>query len=165
MDFEVIKQDPATWVAVSTVIFALAAFKPLSKMLLGALDARSIKIRSELEEASKLRVEAEELLNSYRAKYELAVSESQEIIATARNEASKMLASAKNEIDLIVKKRMESVMQRIDQAEKAAVNDIQVSAIDIAVNATKTIIKEKLQSAHSDELITYSIGELQRKLH
>lgn len=157
--------DPTFWVAASTVAFVAMAFKPLKGALVSALDSRSVRIRKELEEAEQLKLEAKAILENYQQKYKEAVNESGEIIETARKEAALMIENAKRDIDITIKKRMELVLGRIAQAEKAAVNDIQLNAIDIAINATRMIVKEKMEQGAAEDLVHAAISELQRKLH
>ncbi len=165
-DFTSILHDPATWVAVATTAFAVLVFVPLKNALTGALDKRAIRIKNELDEAVRLKQEAAGLLESYQKKYQEALKEADEIISTARNEASMLMESAKKEMDLAVKKRMESVMNRIAQAEKAALTDIQVNAIDIAFNAARIVIAEKMQQQGvGEELVHAAITDMQKKLH
>lgn len=161
MDFT----NPATWVAISTVLFVGLAFKPIRKAFLSILDERSNKIRKELAEAESLKAEAKGVLESYQKKYQEAVKESEEIIETARHEAAQLLESAKREMDAVIKKRMELVLQRIAQAESAALSDIQANAIDIAVGATRMIVKEKIEQGKAEELVHAAMNDLQRKLH
>ena len=58
--------DPEFWVLVAAVLFVAAVWKPAKKSLIGALDERASRIRAELDEATKLREEAEQLLAQYR---------------------------------------------------------------------------------------------------
>ena len=55
-------QDATFWVALSFVIFVALAFKKISGLILGGLDQRGAKIRQELEEAQRLREDAERIL-------------------------------------------------------------------------------------------------------
>ena len=157
--------DPTFWVAASTVIFLALAFKHIKAALFSMLDSRSLRIKKELEEAESLKTEARNVLESYRKKYQEAVKESEEIIETARHEAAMLLEAAQREMDSLIKKRMELVLQRITQAEAAAVNDIRSNAVDIAVGATRMIVKEKMQQGTAEELVTAAMSDMQRKLH
>ena len=58
--------DHHFWVLISMAIFVIAVWKPASRAVTGMLDERAARIRSELEEARRLREEAEQLLAEYR---------------------------------------------------------------------------------------------------
>ena len=57
------------WVAIAFVIFIIAVFKPLKKVATGALDEKIAQIRNEIEEAQRLREEAQSTLASYQLKH------------------------------------------------------------------------------------------------
>jgi len=57
--------EPEFWVAVAFVVFVVAVFKPAAAAINGALDARAAKIRADLDQAAKLRAEAQALLADY----------------------------------------------------------------------------------------------------
>ena len=59
-------QDPTFWVAVAFVVFVVLVFKPIKGALIGGLDAKIAEIRQEVEEAEKLREEAQSLLANYQ---------------------------------------------------------------------------------------------------
>ena len=64
--FEILA-EPETWVAVAFVIFLGVLVKlGVPGMIVRALDDRSARIKAELDEAARLRREAEEVLAQYR---------------------------------------------------------------------------------------------------
>ena len=91
-------QDPAFWAAVAFVIFIAATAKPISRLLTAGLDKRADKIRSDLEEAEKLREEAQDLLASYQRKQRDALAEAAAIIAHAGEEAARLAAEAEHAV-------------------------------------------------------------------
>ena len=82
-------QDPAFWAAAAFVIFIAATAKPISRLLTAGLDKRADKIRSDLEEAEKLREEAQDLLASYQRKQRDALAEADKVAAKATDSKSK----------------------------------------------------------------------------
>ncbi|MFN7635030.1 MAG: F0F1 ATP synthase subunit B, partial [Acetobacteraceae bacterium] len=87
------------WVAIAFVIFVVLAFRPASKALTAALDGRADRIRKELEEATRLREEAERTLADYQRRQRDALQEAEAIIAQARAEAERMRARATAELE------------------------------------------------------------------
>ena len=76
------------WVAVSFVIFiGVLVYLGIHKKVVSALDARALRISKELEEARRLREEAEKLLADYRRKLGDLVTEVDNIIALAAKQA------------------------------------------------------------------------------
>ena len=72
------------WVAVSFFMFiGVLVYLGIHKKVVSALDARALRISKELEEARRLREEAEKLLADYRRKLGDVVTEVDDIIALA----------------------------------------------------------------------------------
>ena len=76
--------SPEFWVAVAFVIFVALVVWKGSKPILAALDARSNRIRAQIEEARSLRAEAERALGEANRKLREATREAEGILAHAR---------------------------------------------------------------------------------
>ena len=81
-------QEPEFWTGLAFIIFVVLMFKPLKKALLAGLDSRIEQIRSEVEEAQRLREEAQTLLASYQRKQREAAQEAEEIVKQAKEDAA-----------------------------------------------------------------------------
>ena len=57
--------EPEVWILLAVVVFAIGVWKPARRAILGGLDARTVRIRDELEAARRLREEAQEALARY----------------------------------------------------------------------------------------------------
>ena len=97
--------DPEFWVLVAAAIFVAVIWKPVRKSLIGSLDERAARIRAELDEARKLRDEAEQLLAQYQGKEREAAAEAQAIIAQAQDEAERIAAQAARDLDQALARR------------------------------------------------------------
>lgn len=157
--------NPTFWVSVGFVIFAVLAWKPLSKAILGALDARAVKIKAQIEDAERLRAEAQALLAEYKAKHAQALQEAQAIVATAQDEARRIAAEAAVALDAALKRREQQTLDKIAQAEAAAVRDIRNQAVDIAMAAARQIVAGQVQGPRGAALLEAAIKELPAKLH
>ena len=157
--------SPELWVAVAFVIFVVATWKPLSKALTGALDARAERIRKELDQAQKLREEAQGLLAELQRKQRDALQEAQEIVARAKSEAERLQRDAKAKLESDLKRRADQAVQRIAQAEQAATQEVRAAAAEIALMATRQLLDQKLDSTAHARLIDQAIRELPSKLN
>src|ERR1700736_706142 len=92
--------DPEFWVLVAAVIFVAVVFKPVGRALTGGLDARAARIRAELDEARRLREEAEQLVATYRAKQQEAAGEAEAIVTHAKTEAERIAAQSARDLEL-----------------------------------------------------------------
>jgi F-type H+-transporting ATPase subunit b len=156
--------DPTFWTLVAFVIFLILLFKPIKNALLGGLDSRIEQIRSEVEEAQRLREEAQTLLASYQRKQREAVQEAEDIVARAREEAENHRADAERHLTEMLKRQEALAVEKISQAEATAMQEVREVAIDLAIAATEQILAEKVTGDLADKLITDAIDELPRKL-
>jgi len=153
------------WVTVATLIFAFFAFRPASKAVTSMLDDRSEKIRQELEEAQRLREDAQATLASYQRRQRDALKEAEDIIAHAREEAERLRLHAAAELDTSMKRREAQAMDRIAQAEALALQEVKSLTVDLAVAAGGRLLAQNLDAQQSAKLIDAAIADLPRNLH
>ena len=98
--------EPETWVAVAFLIFlGILAYVGVHKTVLTALDHRAARIKTELEEASRLRDEAAKLLAEYKRKQGEAEREAAAIVAEAKAEAERVAAETHAKMEDFVARR------------------------------------------------------------
>jgi len=154
------------WVAVSFVILmAVFAYFGIHRTVLKALDTRRDRIRSELDDARKLRDEAAALLADYKARHAAAEREAQDIIASAREEAERIAAEAKVKMEDFVARRTKTAEGKIALAEAQALADVQAAAADAAVTAATTILAQSVKGELADDLLAKGITEVRAKLN
>ena len=156
---------PDLWVAVAFVAFFVVVWKPLRGALIGGLDARADRIRKELEEAQRLREEAQSMLAEFQRKQRDAIQEADAIVARAKSEAERLQREAKARLEADLKRREEQALQRIAQAEQAATHEVRAAAVDVALTATRRLLEQKLDEAAQARLIDEAIRELPGKLN
>ncbi|MBT4769406.1 MAG: F0F1 ATP synthase subunit B [Rhodospirillaceae bacterium] len=158
-------ESPAFWVMVSFAIFVAAAFKPGRKFLIEALDTRADKIKDEMDEAARLREEAQATLATYQRKQREAVEETKEIIDHATQEVARMRAHAAKDLEVTLSRRQQQALDRITQAELEAIQDVRNMAATIAIHATKLLLEDYLDEPRSNALIEGAIADLPKILH
>ncbi len=156
--------DPTFWTAIAFVIFIVALFKPVKKALMAGLDSRIEQIRAEVEEAQRLREEAQTLLASYQRKQREAAQEAENIVTQAKEDAALHRAEARKSLEEMLRRQEALAIGKIAQAEAAAVQEVREVAIDLAIAATEKILAEKVRGDLSDRLVEKAIGELSQKL-
>ena len=154
------------WVFLGLIVFiGILVYMGVPKMLVSALDARAARIRSDLDEARRLREEAQTLLSEYQRRRGEAQAEADAIIAQARREAEVLSEEARGRIADYVARRTKAVEQRIAQAETQAVAEVRSRAIDVATAAAAKILAEKAQGRAGEELIERSIAAVRSNLN
>jgi F-type H+-transporting ATPase subunit b len=157
--------DPETWIAVSFVAFLAVAGRAIVRIVNKGLDERGSKIRRDLDEAKRLRSEAEALLAEYKKKQQDAAREAGEIMTNARNEAEVFRKEAAANLTASLARRERMALDKIAQAEAQAVAEVKSQAVDLAVAAARRILEQQMAGPRAGSLIDQSIAELDRKLH
>lgn len=157
--------DPTFWVAVAFVIFIALISKPVGKLAGKALDDRAQKISSDLDEAERLRVEAQDLLASYQRKQRDAAKEAEDIVRHAKEEAERIAREGRERLKASLERREKLAMDRIALAEQQAIEQVRGHAIEVAIQATRGVLAAGLPAAKADALIDSAIGSLPGKLH
>jgi F-type H+-transporting ATPase subunit b len=158
--------EPEFWVAISFFIFlAVVLYLGVHKKLAAALDARATTIAKELEDAKRLREEAEKVLADYRRKQGDAAAEAQGIIDLASKEAEIMAAETRRSLQEHFERRMKLAEDKIARAEGEALREVREAAAEAAVAAAQIVIKEKLTPETADRLVNQGIDALKGKLN
>lgn len=154
------------WAFIGLIFFiGLLVYLKLPGMIIAALDKRSAKIRTDLEEARALREEAQALLAEYQRKRLEAEGEAEAIVDQAKREAAALAAEAKTRLEEYVTRRTKAVEQRITQAEAQAVAEVRGRAIDVAAAAAGDILGEKASGEAGGKLIDQSIDAVKTHLN
>lgn len=158
--------DATFWATAALLIFlALMAYLRIPGMISKSLDARAERIRNDLEEARRLREEAQQLLAEYQRKRKEAEKEADEIVAAAKHEAGLLVADAKRKTEEYVARRTLLAEQKIAQAERDAVNEVRANAVDIAVEAARRLLSDRVDDKTAADLFTGSLQDVRAKLN
>jgi|DewCreStandDraft_4_1066084.scaffolds.fasta_scaffold170935_2 F-type H+-transporting ATPase subunit b len=158
-------QTAEFWVAAAFVIFvAFLIYIGAHRKVFALLDQRSARIQAELDEARRLREEAEKILAAYQSRQREADREAAEIIASAKAEAERHAAEARARLDDYVLRRTKMAETKIAQAEAQALADVRAAAADAAVAAAEKILAQTVKGKIADELIARGIAESANKL-
>jgi F-type H+-transporting ATPase subunit b len=157
---------PELWVLVSFVLFiALLVYYKIPNKVAKALDDRAGRISSELEEARRLREEAQTILADYQRKQRDAEKEAEDIIAMARREARFYAEESHKVLDEFLQRRVKLAEEKIARAEEQAVLDIRSKSVDVAVAATEVLITRELKGKSAEDLVDKSIRDVSAKLN
>ena len=158
--------DATFWVGLSFLIFVgvLFYFK-VPQMIVGGLDERAEKIAKELEEAQRLREEAQALLASYERKQRDAVAEAEAMLEHAREEAGREAEIAAEKLKAALERRGQLALEKIALAEAQAEREVRDAAIDAAISAAAQVIESKLDDARAEGMIEASIKDLRVHLN
>lgn len=158
-------ENPTFWVAVSFFGFlAFLAYLKVPAMLASTLDARAVAIRSELDEARRLREDAEKLLADYKSKGAAAESEARVIIENARREAETIAVEARKALKETLERRTRLAEEKIQRAEVQAVSEVRSIVVERAVAAAEKVLRETNSAAQDAGAVAESIKHMRTRL-
>ena len=158
--------EAEAWVAVAFVLFlGILVYVGAHRRVIDGIDQRQARIKAELEEARRLREEAQALLVEYQRKRHDADREAEAIIATANAEAERLAAEGKTRLEDFVARRTKMAESKIAQAEAQALADVRSAAAEAAVAAAETILARTVKAKVAEDLIAKGIADLKGKLN
>jgi F-type H+-transporting ATPase subunit b len=152
--------EPRNWVFLAFVVFFVLFGKMLWVAIRDILDRRAAVVRAELAEAERLRREAEAILAEAKQRREAAIADAQRLLEGAKHEAERLTAAAAAEAEAAAKRREQMALDRIAAAEKAAVDEVRLTAAQIATAASERVIRDGLTPAADAVLIDRAIAGL-----
>lgn len=154
------------WVAVSFFCFLGILLKAkVPGLITKALDDRTDGIRKELDEARRLREEAQDLLADYKKKQQQAEDEAKAIVEEARREAEAMKADANATLKESLERRSKIAEEKIARAEAQAVAEVRAAAVEAATGAAECVLRAQATGATGDGLVDRAIRDLKGKLN
>jgi F-type H+-transporting ATPase subunit b len=156
--------DAELFVAGGFALFlGVLAYFGAHKKVTGAIDSRADRIKKELEEAERLRNEAEALLASFEKKREEAEAEAKAIVAQAKEEAELLAREAGQRLDEFVARRTKQVEDKIALAETQAMAEVRAAAADAAVKVAENVLRKG--GAEGEDFISSAIKDVKALAH
>ena len=153
--------EPYVIVSISMLVLILImVWKKVPGMISGGLDARIAAIREQLDEAKRLRAEAEALRNEYADKIANAEKDAEAMMENAQKEADAILVKAEADSKAMVERRKQMAEDKIAAAERDAVEDVRNRAATAAATAAKSLIAEKHDASADAKLADEVISNL-----
>ncbi len=157
--------DAEFFVAAGFAIFVgLMIYYGMHKKIAASLDKRAERIAVELNEAERLRKEAEALLASFESRRAEAQAEAEAVVAQAHAEAQRIADEAHQRIAEFLQRRTKQAEEKIGLAEAQAAADVRGAAAEAAIKAAEAVLRVEAQGAFGAELITKGIADLKTTL-
>ena len=134
--------DATFWVAISFFLFfGLLIYLKVPQKINNSLTDQINKMKQELDEAEKLKVEAKNLLSGYENKIDKSKKEVTMIINVAKKDSEKAILEKTKKFHQIMENKKKNTEQKIAQMKENALNDIKNISVKISVEAVETLIK------------------------
>jgi F-type H+-transporting ATPase subunit b len=158
--------DATFWVAIAFLAFVgVVLYYKVPAMLAKMLDERADRIKTELNEAQKLREDAQAMFADYQRRQRDALATAEEIVAKAKEDAQIIRKESEAELQVTLKRRQELAEAKIRQAEEKALAEVQGIAVEVSIAAAEKLMKDNLKAKESGALIDQSIKELGSQLN
>jgi F-type H+-transporting ATPase subunit b len=156
---------PTGVVAIALLIFLALVWWKGRGAIVAMLDKRTNSIRSELDEARRLREEAEAMYADIAKKQQEAEQTAAAIVEEAHHQAQRIEQESQVALDNAIARRREQALEKIAQAEAEAVRQVRSEAVDVAIEATRRVLAEDMSGNQGQAAIDFAIEELPRRLN
>jgi F-type H+-transporting ATPase subunit b len=151
-----------------TIVVFLIVFGVLAKYawgpIMAGLEARESGIQGSLDEAARMRAEAQGLLEEHRKQVAAARHEAQEIVAASRAAGDRVRqeieAKAREESDRMLERARKEIERERDQA----IESLRKESVELALGAASRLLQQKLDSDADRKLVEGYLGGLDRKV-
>jgi len=157
--------DPEFWVAIAFIIAVGGLIYKGGPGITAALDQRALKIKTELDEAQRLREDAQRTLADYQRKQRDALREAEQIVAQARAEAERAAEQAERDLAASLERRQRLALEKIALAESRATAEVRNAAVDVAITAVRRILAETLDQTQRSTILNRAVSELSLFFH
>jgi F-type H+-transporting ATPase subunit b len=153
-------------VALAFVLFVALLWRyRVQDILFRALDERADRIRRELDDAKRLREEAQTLLASYERKQKEVEGLAADIVARAKEDAKISAEQAKKDLQASIERRLQAATDQIASAEAAAIREVKDRAVSVAVAAAGDVIAKSMNAEAANARIDAAIEDVGKRLH
>jgi F-type H+-transporting ATPase subunit b len=154
-------QDAHFWIMIALVVFVAVLWRvKVPGMAAKALDAAAAKVQAQLDEAVRLREEAQALLaqiKTQRADTERAAAE---MLKNAQADADRIRAESAAKLEEDIKRRGLMAERKIALAEAQAASEVKAAAADLAAQAAEAVLTSRIAGAQGDPLIDAGLSRL-----
>ena len=162
--FSLTNTDFVVALGLAVFIGILFYFK-VPSLIGGMLDGRAEGISTEIEEARKLREDAQTLLASYERKQKEVQEQADRIVSAAKQEAAEAGEKARADLEISVQRRLAAAEEQIESAQASAIKEVRDQAVLIAIAASRDIIGQQMTATDGNKLIDDGIAQVDAKLH
>ena len=157
--------DATFWVAVSFFIFfGCLIYLKIPHKINNSLTEQINKMRKELDESEKLKVEAKSLLSNYENKIDKSKKEVLEIINLAKKDSEKTILERTEKFHQTMESKKKNAEQKIIQMKENALRDVKNISVKISIETVEHLIKNSINKDKLEKLYTESLEQAKTSL-
>ena len=153
--------DPQFWVAIAFIIFILAIFNPVRKILNSSLDTKIKEIKESIEEAENLKNDTQVTLSEIKKRQNEVELEIKKIHSNSKNKIKILESQAQIKLSEQNSKRESLAKAKIEQMVRDANLMVKQHITQTAINAAVIVLEKKLNAEEKQNLINQSIKDLE----
>ena len=163
MDFSIL-DDATLWVGISFILFVVMVIRPLTSMFSKNIDIRISTLKKEIDEAKKLKLEAEKLLNEHKEKDKKNKEYIEELKKQTKKEAKDIEERIRKEIELAILRKEENYELIVKQMESNLKEKLKNEIMTKTLKFTQSRIEKNISDKHNDDFIDESLKKLPKQL-
>lgn len=148
------------WSLVSFTILMVILYKYALPAITGILDARQEKIKGDIDQAEKLREDADKILAEYQEKLRYAFQKSEEVVNDAVKKAEEIHQKKIGETQAEKEKILSDARKTIEFEKEKALIEIRTHVVSLTIAATEKLTRKTLTDADSTRLAEESIEDV-----
>ena len=157
--------DATFWVAVSFFIFfGLLVYLKVPQKVNNSLNNQIDRMKKELNEAEKLKVEAKNLLSNYKNKIDKSKKEVLEIINLAKKDSEKSILERTEKFHQAMENKKKNAEQKIVQMKENALKEIKNISVKISVDTVEHLIKNSIDQNKLEKIYDENLKQVKTSL-
>tara|TARA_B100000941_G_C28316156_1_gene454131 strand:+ start:268 stop:765 length:498 start_codon:yes stop_codon:yes gene_type:complete len=152
--------DSTFWVMISFFVFiGLLIYFKIPQKIKTTLEENINSIKNQINEASKLKEDAKNILTEHEKKISNSKFEVKQMLAKANEEAEKNVIKVNDDFHNLIESRKRNAEERIKQIKSQAMKDIKNASVKIAIDSVEKLIKNSLDKSKLDKIYSSSLEE------
>jgi len=152
--------DATFWVMISFFLFVgLLIYFQIPQKIKATLEENISNIKSQIDEADKLKEDAKNILTEYEKKISNSKAEMKSMITKAGEQAEKNIIKTNQDFHNLMENKKKNAEERIKQLKNQALKDIKNTSIIIAIESVEKLLKNSLDKSKLDKIYMSSIEE------
>jgi F-type H+-transporting ATPase subunit b len=128
--------------------------------ILEMLEIREKKIKDSLDQADRLKQEAQQLLSQYEAKLKSVHEEGRAILEKARMQAQHQLEENERRMEQETQRMLADARSEIQRDQQQALQEIRRTAVDLTLLAAEKVLARSLTDADHRRLVDEAVREI-----
>jgi F-type H+-transporting ATPase subunit b len=152
--------DATFWVMISFFLFmGLLIYFQIPQKIKAALEENISNIKSQIDEADKLKEDAKNILTEHEKKISNSKVEMKSMVTKAGEEAEKNIIKTNQDFHNLMENRKKNAEERIKQLKNQALKDIKDTSVRIAIESVEKLLKNSLDKSKLDKIYMSSVEE------